>query len=593
MAIYHCSVQIIGRNAGRSAVAAAAYRAGEDIINEYDGIEHDFTRKKWIEFTEIILPENAPAEYTDRAVLWNAVELSEKAKDARLCREFELALPVEMSRKQQIKIVEQFVREQLVSQGMCADIAIHAPPVTNDRHQPIDKYGNVTHDINEMQFINPHAHILTTVRPMDKNGSWEKKAEIEYLCKRGDEEKGFTAAEFKSAKEGGWEKQYKFADGKKKIWLTARQGQELGLERVNRSPKTSRYGRSNEKLEYWNSKDRIYEWRKSWEQIVNEEFIHMQSDIRIDCRSFKDQGREDEIPTLHMGPSATNMERRAERELREGKSETEILRSDIGNINREIREHNRFVRALRAKIDVMIKNTRELTLKIAKTLEGLRAKIIGNKYEQSVLLKKIRQLQTILAQDTDRLEKYSSAADNIKTADREDAKKIRQLQKELANCPIQDNLHRKTLRKKIKELQEQIEIRKEYMIHIKKMYGISSKQDYRAAKDNYAHNYRACSSLREVEQQLQTDTDKFVKEYHAELSTISSDQKSAINEERKKVRTQSENVTKKLLQKKYGTSFNISEYETALQQTDKLLESVQNKEPNNKRIKSADKKRHP
>ena len=67
MAIYHCSVQIIGRNAGRSSVAAAAYRAGEKLVNEYDGIEHDFTRKNWVEFTEIILPDNAPKEYSDRS----------------------------------------------------------------------------------------------------------------------------------------------------------------------------------------------------------------------------------------------------------------------------------------------------------------------------------------------------------------------------------------------------------------------------------------------------------------------------------------------------------------------------------------------
>lgn len=86
MAIYHCSVKIIGRNAGRSAVAAAAYRSAECLINEYDGIEHDFTKKNWVDFTEIILPENAPEEYQDRSTLWNAVELVEKSKDTELIR---------------------------------------------------------------------------------------------------------------------------------------------------------------------------------------------------------------------------------------------------------------------------------------------------------------------------------------------------------------------------------------------------------------------------------------------------------------------------------------------------------------------------
>ena len=113
-----------------------------------------------------------------------------------------------------IRVVEAFVRDNLTSQGMVADIAIHNPPKTNDRHQPIDKDGNVTRDVNEMQFVNPHAHILCTVRPMDEQGVWEKKSEVEYLCKKDGEERAFTAAEFRVAKEDGWEKQYRYYEGK-------------------------------------------------------------------------------------------------------------------------------------------------------------------------------------------------------------------------------------------------------------------------------------------------------------------------------------------------------------------------------------------
>lgn len=89
MAIYHCSIKIISRGKGKSAVAAAAYRAGEKILNQYDGIEHDYTRKGGVVYTEILLPENAPPEYADRATLWNAVEKIEKAKNAQLAREIE------------------------------------------------------------------------------------------------------------------------------------------------------------------------------------------------------------------------------------------------------------------------------------------------------------------------------------------------------------------------------------------------------------------------------------------------------------------------------------------------------------------------
>ena len=330
MAIYHCSVKVIGRNSGRSSVAAAAYRSGEKLLNEYDGVEHDFTRKNWVEYTNIILPDNAPKEYANRSTLWNAVEKIERAKDAQLCREFELALPIEMTKEQQIKIVEKFAEDKLIAQGMVVDIAIHNPPVTNDRHQPVDEQGKVTNDVTKMQFINPHAHILATVRPLDEHGKWQKKSQIEYVCKCGESEKNFTAQEFKIAKENGWQKQYKFLDGKKKVWLTEEEGRRRELERVNRSPKTSPYGRKNKIVDYWNSKERIFEWRQYWEKVVNDEFSRNLSDIRIDSRSFKQQGRNDELPTLHMGTAATNMEKRAKRELQEGIPEQRVEHSDIG-----------------------------------------------------------------------------------------------------------------------------------------------------------------------------------------------------------------------------------------------------------------------
>ena len=92
MAIYHCSIKVISRGKGKSAVAAAAYRAGEKITNEFDGMTHDYTHKGGVVHTEILLPDHAPAEYTDRAVLWNEVEKIEKAKNAQLAREIEIAL---------------------------------------------------------------------------------------------------------------------------------------------------------------------------------------------------------------------------------------------------------------------------------------------------------------------------------------------------------------------------------------------------------------------------------------------------------------------------------------------------------------------
>ena len=153
MAIYHLSIKIISRGKGRSVVAAAAYRAGEQITNEYDGLTHDYTRKGGVVHTEILLPGHVPKEYADRAVLWNAVEKSERHKTAQLAREVELALPVELSREQSISLVREYVNRHFVAAGMCADICVH--------------------DKNDG---NPHAHILLTMRPIGHGGVWGMKS---------------------------------------------------------------------------------------------------------------------------------------------------------------------------------------------------------------------------------------------------------------------------------------------------------------------------------------------------------------------------------------------------------------------------------
>ena len=126
MAIYHLHIKIAAsRGKGKSAVSAAAYRSGEKIKSDYDGNTHDYTRKGGVVHTEIMLPEHAPPEYADRSVLWNAVEKVEKAKNAQLAREVEVALPKELSAEKNIALVREYVKHNFVEKGMCADIAIH------------------------------------------------------------------------------------------------------------------------------------------------------------------------------------------------------------------------------------------------------------------------------------------------------------------------------------------------------------------------------------------------------------------------------------------------------------------------------------
>ncbi|MDL2258167.1 MobA/MobL family protein [Eubacteriales bacterium OttesenSCG-928-K08] len=167
----------MSRGKGKSAVAAAAYRAGEIITNQYDGISHDYTRKSGVVHTEILLPDNAPKEYADRSTLWNAVEQIEKNKNSQLAREIELALPVELSREQNISLTHEYVNRHFVSAGMCADICIH--------------------DKNDG---NPHAHVMLTMRPIGQGGSWGAKSRKEYILDENGERILLKSGAFKTRK---------------------------------------------------------------------------------------------------------------------------------------------------------------------------------------------------------------------------------------------------------------------------------------------------------------------------------------------------------------------------------------------------------
>ena len=158
MAIYHASVKILGRSAGRSATASAAYRAGVEIEDTRTGQVHNYRRKRGVVHTEILAPESAPAWVHDRAALWNAVEQAEKRKDAQLARELELALPAELSVAENRALLRNFLQAECVHHGMVADLAIHQPPRGGDSR-------------------NLHAHVLLTMRHLQADGFGRKATE--------------------------------------------------------------------------------------------------------------------------------------------------------------------------------------------------------------------------------------------------------------------------------------------------------------------------------------------------------------------------------------------------------------------------------
>ena len=121
----HHDIKIIQRSNHQSAVASAAYQSGERLFSEYDQKQKYYSHKSEIVHTEIMLPPHAPPSFSDRSTLWNSVELYEKAGNAQLAREIDAALPIELSREEQIRLVREYCSSQFVSRGMCVDFVIH------------------------------------------------------------------------------------------------------------------------------------------------------------------------------------------------------------------------------------------------------------------------------------------------------------------------------------------------------------------------------------------------------------------------------------------------------------------------------------
>lgn len=155
MAIYHLHVKVIGRAAGRSAVAAAAYRSASRLCDDRLDRDHDFSNKPGVVHSEVMLPENAPEEWRDRERLWNDVEAFEVRKDAQLCREVEFAIPREMTQAQGVELARDFVAREFVDQGMIADLNVHW-------------------DMGADGMPKPHAHVMLTMRSADENGFGQK-----------------------------------------------------------------------------------------------------------------------------------------------------------------------------------------------------------------------------------------------------------------------------------------------------------------------------------------------------------------------------------------------------------------------------------
>ena len=372
MAIYHMQAKIVSRGKGRSAVAASAYMSCSSVTNEYDGVHHDYTRKKGLVWEQVFLPENAPVEWQDRAILWNAVEDAEKSKDSRLAREFVVALPRELNADQQIALLTEYIQQQFVADGMCADVGIHDP----------DPPGH-----------NPHAHILLTIRPLDEHGKWQYKTEKEYLCIRGDEERGFTASEFLQAQDEGWEKQYPYLVGKKKVYMTTADGEAQGLKRASKHPKSTTYGRQNPITERWNSESQLILWRSAWADIVNLHLERVGSTESVDHRSHAERGL-DEQPTIHEGVAACAMEKKG-------------IISDRCELNRQIKADNALLRELKDLVAMLTELVADAASSITDQLTKLREKLIVICYQIKAIVRSMDKRTATIQATQPKLKRYN------------------------------------------------------------------------------------------------------------------------------------------------------------------------------------------
>lgn len=250
MSIYHCSIKNISRSSGRSAVACAAYRSGEELEDLETGITHDYRKKTGIAFAEIFLCKNAPERFQNREELWNEVEKIEKTADARLAREIEVAIPRELSLEEMKNLVAGYAK-MLTEEGMCVDAAIHL------------KVGN------------PHAHLMCTTRKIKADGTWDQKEKKVYALDEFGNKIPVIDQETREQKIG--------ARGRR-IW-----------KRVTVAANDL------------NAKENVEKWRKMWSEHCN---AYLEPEQQIDHRSYERQGKKDVIPTIHEGYAAREMEKR-------------------------------------------------------------------------------------------------------------------------------------------------------------------------------------------------------------------------------------------------------------------------------------------
>lgn len=290
MAIYHCNISNVSRAKGSSSCATLSYITGEKVKDERLDKTYDYGRKERIESTGVMLPSNAPTEYQNASNLFNSIEKYEKADNARTGKKIEVALPRELSRTEQKELVENFIKDNITSRGYACAYGIHT-----------DKDNN-----------NPHAHILIANRQINDKGEWSSKRKMEYAL----DEQGQRIPQI---------------------------DKETGLQKTDKNGR-KQWKRINAEVNPLDKKEVLQDIRENWAVECNK---HLTPEHQIDHRSYKEQGKE-QIPTIHEGYSAREMEKRGEvSELCQYNREVRAINQERAELAQEIAENRAFIEVLK------------------------------------------------------------------------------------------------------------------------------------------------------------------------------------------------------------------------------------------------------
>lgn len=487
MALYHFQVDKVKRSEGRSAVASAAYRAGEKLHNLWDGETHDYTKKGGVVFTEIMLPPNVPEHFSDRSTLWNDLEQFEKRGDAQLAYSFDIAMQNEFTLEENIEFARQFVREQFLSAGMIVDFAFHLP-------------GKDENDIP-----NPHFHVLVPIRPLNEDGTWGAKQHRVYnLDENGQRIK----------KENG---QWDFVA----------------------VPTTD-----------WGRPETLQKWRKEWAKFINSKFEEKGLDCRIDHRSYVDQGL-DLLPTVHEGPQVRKMEKRGirtekgdlNRWIKKFNQMYRSLQSTIAALKEWIKEAKEILKEPEEVYLVdLLRDCQDMRNQVASTYQRgkKRAKISNMKRfneECNYLLR--RNISTLSEFENYILSLNDQIGSSVSSMN-EKKEKIKELQQLIEQAkvykelkPIAEELKKEQYRfkkAKVKYQEEhETELRRYYMVKRKlKEAGFEKEpfplkaweKELQQLEAQYSEEYEAYKPMNQdlkMLYQIKGDVDKVMRELHPEL----------------------------------------------------------------------------